>query len=148
VRIAQQMSQLDEDVVRRVLVKRYRPGKSGAHFPSLLTLLSHAKHTLGRVDLFRCESILLHTRGILVVIDVCTGRLVGFGVEREPIERVSGCHTFSRAIAGQPGTKRISTDHDPPCFASTAGWPISACSTSKQPNRLRTHRSRIRSSSS
>ena len=47
------------------------------------------------------------------VMDVFTRRLIGFGVESGPIDGVSVCRMFSRAIAGQPLSKRVSTDHDP-----------------------------------
>jgi putative transposase len=46
-------------------------------------------------------------------MDVYTRRLVGFDVERANIDGVSVCRMFSRAIAGQPLPKRVSTDHDP-----------------------------------
>jgi transposase InsO family protein len=35
------------------------------------------------VDLFRCESILLRSYWVLVVMDVFTRRIIGFGVARE-----------------------------------------------------------------
>jgi putative transposase len=57
--------------------------------------------------------MLLRTHWILLVMDVCTRRLIGFGVERGPIDGVSVCRMFNRAIAGQPLPKRLSTDHDP-----------------------------------
>jgi putative transposase len=66
--IAQQISYafafavaIDKDVVRRVLAKLYRPGDSGTNGPSWLTFVGHVKDSLWSVDLFRCESILLHT---------------------------------------------------------------------------------------
>jgi putative transposase len=65
------------------------------------------------VELFRCESILLHTHWILVVMDLVTRHLIGFGVERAPIDGVSVCRIIRRSIAGQPLPKRLSTDHDP-----------------------------------
>jgi len=118
VRIAQQISHafgadIDKDVVRRVLAKHYRPGDSGTNGPSWLTFISHMKDSLWSVDLFRCESILLHSHWVLLVMDVYTRRLVGFDVERANIDGVSVCRMFNRAIAGQPLPKRVSTDHDP-----------------------------------
>ena len=118
VRIAQQVAhvfgiEIDKDVVRRVLAKHYRPGDTGSDGPSWLTFIAHAKDSLWSVDLFRCESILLRSHWVLVVMDVCTRRLVGFGLERASIDGVSVCRMFNHAIAGQPLPKHLSTDHDP-----------------------------------
>jgi transposase InsO family protein len=46
-------------------------------------------------------------------MDVCTRRLIGFGVERAHIDRASVCRMFNRAVAGQRLPERVSTDHDP-----------------------------------
>ena len=50
---------------------------------------------------------------VLLVMDVYTRRLIGFGVERANIDGVSVCRMFNRAIAGQRLPKHVSTDHDP-----------------------------------
>ena len=118
VRIAQQISHafgldIDKDVVRRVLAKHYRPDGSGGNGPSWLTFIAQSKDSLWSVDLFRCESILLHSYWVMVVMDVFTRRIIGFGVERADIDGVAVCRMFNRAIAGQPLPKHISTDHDP-----------------------------------
>ena len=60
-RIAQQINKafgtdIDKDIVRRVLAAHYRPG-SGNDGPSWLTFLGHTKDSLWSIDLFRCESI-------------------------------------------------------------------------------------------
>ena len=86
-RIAQQISHafgvnIDKDVVRRVLAKHYRPGDSGTDGPSWLTFIGHFKDSLWCIDMFRCESILLRSHWVMVVMDVFTRRLVGFGGER------------------------------------------------------------------
>jgi len=118
VRIAQQISQafsveIDKDVVRRVLAKHYRPGDSNSRGLSWLTLIAQSKDSLWSVDLFRCESILLRSYWVLVVMDVFTRRIIGFGVAREHIDGVTVCRMFNQAIAGQPRPKHLSTDHDP-----------------------------------
>ena len=118
VRIAQQIAHafgvdIDKDVVRRVLAKHYRPGDSGTSGPSWLTFIGHVKDSLWSVDLFRCESILLHSHWVLVVMDVFTRRILGFGVERAHIDGVSVCRMFNQAVSGQPLPKHVSTDHDP-----------------------------------
>ena len=116
-RIARQISHvfgvdLDKDVVRRVLAKHYLP-PLGAEGPSWLSFIAQCKDSLWSVDLFRCESILLRSQWIILVMDVCTRRLVGFGVALAPIDSVSVCRMFHRAVAAQPLPQYLSTDHDP-----------------------------------
>jgi len=50
---------------------------------------------------------------VLVVIDVFTRRIIGFGIERASIDGVSVCRMFNHAVAGRPPPKHVSTDHDP-----------------------------------
>ena len=118
VHIAQQISHafglvIDKDVVRRVLAKHYRPEDSGSNGPSWLTFIAQAKDSLWSVDMFRSESILLRSFWVMVVMDVFTRRIIGFGVERAGIDGVSVCRMFHHAIVGQPLPKHVSTDHDP-----------------------------------
>ena len=118
VRIAQQISQtfgvdIDKDVVRRVLAQHYRPGGGSTRGPSWLTLIAHSKDSLWSADLFRCESILLRSFWVLVVMDVFTRRIIGFGVAREHIDGLTVCRMFHRAISGHDTPKYLSTDHDP-----------------------------------
>ena len=75
-KIAEQMSrafavEINKDIVRRILIQHYRavPGGDG---PSWLTVIGHAKDSLWSVDFFRCESILLKSYWIMVVMDVFT----------------------------------------------------------------------------
>jgi hypothetical protein len=84
VRIAQQIShafgfKIDKDVVRRVLAKHYRPDP-GTDDPSWLTFIGHLKDSLWSADLFRVESILLRSHWVMLVMDVYTRRIIGFGV--------------------------------------------------------------------
>jgi putative transposase len=65
------------------------------------------------VGLFRCESILLHSHLVMVVMDVFTRRSVGIGVAPAPMDGVRVCRMFNHAVAGQPLPKYLSTDHDP-----------------------------------
>ncbi len=104
---------IDKDVVRRVLAKHYRPDDNGASGPSWLTLIAQAKDSLGSLDLFRCESILLRSHWVMVVMDVFTRRIVGFGVAPAHIHGISICRMFNHAIAGQTLPMHVSTDHDP-----------------------------------
>jgi hypothetical protein len=71
--------EINKDVVRRILIQHYRPGPSGDG-PSWLTVIGHAKDSLWSVDFFRCESMLLKSYWIMVMMDVFTRRIVGFGV--------------------------------------------------------------------
>ena len=85
-RIAQQLAHafgidINKDIVRRVLAKHYRP-EAGTDGPSWLSFIGHVKDSLWSVDLFRCESILLRSHWVMVVMDVFTRRIIGFGVER------------------------------------------------------------------
>ena len=50
---------------------------------------------------------------VMLVMDVFTRRIIGFGVERADLDGVAVCRMFNRAIARQPLPKHISTDHDP-----------------------------------
>ena len=49
----------------------------------------------------------------MVVMDVFTRRIVGFGVEPAHIDGISVCRMFNQARGSQPLPKRLSTDHDP-----------------------------------
>ncbi len=116
-RIAQQLClvfdlEIDKDVVRRVLVKHYRPDP-GAYGPSWLAILGHAKDSLWSIDLFRCESLILKSHWVLVVMDQCTRRIIGFGVHAGAVDGPSLCRMFNRAIRGAAPPKYISSDNDP-----------------------------------
>ncbi len=118
VRIAQQIThafgiEIDKDIVRRVLAKHYRPDDSGSHGPSWLTFIAQTKDSLWSLDLFRCESILLRSHWVMLIMDVFTRRIIGFGVESARIDGVSACRMFNCASAGQSLPKHVSTDHDP-----------------------------------
>ena len=116
-RIAQQITlvfgvPLNKDVVRRILAVRYRPEPDSAG-PSWLTTLGHAKDSLWSLDLFRCESAILRTHWVLVVMDQCTRRIVGFGVQRDVVDGVGLCRMFNRATRGHTPPTYVSSDHDP-----------------------------------
>jgi putative transposase len=116
-KIAQELAkcfgiQLDKDIVRRVLATHCRTdGRDGG--PSWLTLFGHAKDSLWSVDLFRTESILLRSHWVLIVMDVFTRRIIGFGVQAVAVDGPVLCRMFNQAIVGQPLPKRLSYDHDP-----------------------------------
>jgi transposase InsO family protein len=49
----------------------------------------------------------------MVVMDVFTRRIIGFGVEPAYIDGISVCRMFNRAIASQQLPKHVSTDNHP-----------------------------------
>ncbi len=88
---AQQIShafgvQIDKDGVCTILAKHCGPTLPSASAPSWLTFFAQAKDSLRSVDLRRCESILLRSHCVLVVIDVFTRRIVGFGIGGEYLD--------------------------------------------------------------
>jgi len=116
-RIAQQIAlafdiPINKDVVRRILAARYRPEPDSAG-PSWLTVLGHAKDGLWSLDVFRCESAVLRTHWVLVVMDHCTRRIVGFGVHRGVVDGVGLCRMFNRATRGHTPPTYVSADRDP-----------------------------------
>src|SRR5438552_16420700 len=81
---------IDKDIVRRVLAKHYRP-EAGTDGPSWLSFIGHMKDSLWGVDLFRCESILLRSHWVVVVMDVFTRRIIRFCVEWADRRGMSDC---------------------------------------------------------
>jgi putative transposase len=117
-RIAQQINKafrvaIDKDVVRRVLEKHYRPGPDSGHNPSWLTFIGHLKDSLWSIDAFRCESILLNTHWVLVVMGQFTPRIIGFGVHAGAVDGVALCRMFNNAISTRGVPKYLSSDNDP-----------------------------------
>ena len=103
---------IDKNVVYRVLSKHYRPAPGGTG-PSWLSFIGHTRDSLWSVDLFRCESIVLRSYWVLVVMDQFTRRLVGIGVHRGAVTGADLCRMFNAAIHGQGAPRHLSTDHDP-----------------------------------
>jgi len=116
-RIARIISQtfgvdIDRNVVRRILAKHYRPS-SGETGPSWLSFIGHTMDSLWSVDLFRCESIVLQSYWVLVVMDQFTRRMIGLGVCRGAVDGPSLCRMLNDAIRGRRVPRHLSTDHDP-----------------------------------
>lgn len=116
-RIAQQINlafgiTINKDVVRRILAAHY-PRDSGGDGPSWLTFLGHSKDSLWSVDLFQCESILLKSHWVLVVMDQFTRRIVGFGVHPGMVDGASLCCMFNKIISTNGTPQRLSSDNDP-----------------------------------
>jgi transposase InsO family protein len=104
--------EIDKNVVHRVLAKHHRP-TSGGTGPSWLSFIGHTTDSLWSVDLFRCESIVLQSYWVLVVMDQFTRRLVGFGVHCGTVTGADVCRMFNAAIHGKGVPRHLSTDHDP-----------------------------------
>ena len=98
--------------MHRVLAKHYRPAPRGTG-PSWLSFIGHTTDSLWSVDLFRCESIVLQTYWVLVVMDQFTRRLVGFGVHCGAVTSAEVCRMFNAAIHGQGLPRHLSIDHGP-----------------------------------
>ena len=116
-RIAQQIAlafaiPMNKDLVRRILAVRHRPTPDSVG-PSWLTVLGHAKDSLWSLDLFRCESAVLRTHWVLVVMDQWTRRIVGFGVHRGVVDGAGLCRMFNRATRDHTPPTYLSADHDP-----------------------------------
>src|SRR5436189_1631832 len=125
-RIAQQIAlafgmPINKDVVGRILAVRSEPRPDSAG-PSWLTVLGHAKDSLWSLDLFRCESAVLRTYWVLVVMDqfyatdrgLCRSlRCCGWRGIVQDVQSSQLCRMFNRAIRTQTLPKYISSDHDP-----------------------------------
>jgi len=116
-RIAQQINKafgtnIDKDVVRRILAIHYRP-IPGSGGPSWLTFLGHTKDSLWSIDLFRCESILLKSHWVLVVMDQFTRRIIGFGVPAGAVDGIALCRMFNTAISSRGTPNYLSSDNNP-----------------------------------
>ena len=116
-RIAAQISlvfdiEIDKDVVRRVLARHYRP-KSGSNGPSWLTFLGHSKDSLWSVDFFRCESLILKSHWVMVVMDQFSRRIVGFAVHAGPLDGPTICRMFNSVVSGFTAPRYLSSDNDP-----------------------------------
>ena len=104
--------ELNKDVVRRILIQHYRPGPSGAG-PAWLTVIGQAKDSLWSLDFFRYESILLKSYWVVVVMDVCTRRIIGFSVALAALDGPASCRMFNRVIVKQTPPRHLFSDNDP-----------------------------------
>jgi putative transposase len=103
---------IDKDVVRRILATHFHP-EAGSGGPSWLSFIGNAKDSLWSLDLFQCESAILRTYWVLVVMDQFTRRIVGFAVHRGVVDGMALCRMFNRAIHARTLPKYLSSDHDP-----------------------------------
>jgi hypothetical protein len=102
---------INKEVVRRIL-GHYQPAPN-TDGPSWLTFLGHTKDRLWSLDLFCCESMMLRTHWVLVVMDHYTRRMIGFGIQLGVMNGEALCRMFKQAIRGVTAVPRyLSSDHD------------------------------------
>ena len=80
--------------------------------PSWLTFIGHMKDSLWSVDLFRCESILLKSHWVMVIIDQYSRRIIGFAVHAGDCDGVAYCRMFNRILSGHSLPKYLSAVGD------------------------------------
>ena len=99
-------------MVMRILTTYYRPARGEG--PSWLSFLGHTKDSLWSIDFFRCESLRLKTHWVLVVMDHCTRRIIGFGIHPAPaLDGRALCRLFHQVICRNTVPHSLSSDHDP-----------------------------------
>ncbi len=116
-RIAEQIDyafglEINKDIVRRILNKYYKPTSNDCG-PSWLTFLSHMKDSLWSIDLFRCESALLKSHWVLLVMDQFSRKIIAFSVKRGDIDGATLCWMCNKIVISKNTPDAISTDHDP-----------------------------------
>ena len=75
------------------------------------------------VDFFRCESMLLKSYWIMVVMDVFTRRIVGFGVAAANLDGIDVCRMFNRATAAGSAQIPFRGSRSAVSLSSLAGEP-------------------------
>ncbi|MCH7750449.1 MAG: transposase [Acidobacteria bacterium] len=98
--------------MHRVLSTHYRPPPGGTG-PSWLSFIGQTTDSLWSVDLCRCESSVLRSYWVLVVMDQFTRRIIGLGVHCDAVDGPNLCRMFNAAIRGRGAPRHLSTDHDP-----------------------------------
>lgn len=77
-------------------------------------MLGHSKDSLWSVDFFRCESLILRTHWVMVVMDQRTRRIVGFAVRPGVLDGVAVCRMFNDVLGRSESIPQsLSSDHDP-----------------------------------
>ena len=149
-RIAEQVNlafgtSINKDVVRRILAVHYHSNPD-AGGPSWLTFLGRMKDDLWSIDLLRCESLILRTYWVLVVMDQYTRRIVGFGIHGGIVNGEALCRMFKQAIRGAT-PPNISVRITIRCIGFISGKRTSESWTLRKSKQFLTFRCRIRLSS-
>jgi len=116
-RIAQQINKafglnIDKDVVRRVLVKHYRPKPSDGG-PSWLTFFRHTVEKLRSISLFQRNSMLRHIVSSLIAIGQHTRRIIACGIAGCRFDQTVLCSLFAAGTPVVEASKSLWPDHDP-----------------------------------
>jgi len=82
----------------RRIAEHFRRRPSGG--VSWLTFLGHSKDSLWSLDLFRCESLFLRSHWVMVVMDQCSRRIIGFAVHVGVLVGPGVCRTLGQSISG------------------------------------------------
>jgi len=103
---------INKNIIHCVLAKYYRfhPDPKGS---SGLSFIGHMKDSLWSIDLFQCESILLKTHWVIVVMDQFSRRIIGFAVHAGHLDGAAVCCMFNQIIAGKQLSIYLSSDNDP-----------------------------------
>ena len=102
---------MDDETVRRILAKHYRP--TPGQGPSWLLPIGKSPNKLSSMDLFRLESVFLRSFWVMVVMDQFTRQLVGFSVHQGALNGSAICFMFNKIVYRKTWPKYLSTDHDP-----------------------------------
>jgi len=105
--------EINKDVVRRVLIKHYRPKPGDQDGPSWLSFIAHTKDSLWSIDLFCCESIRLKTHWVLVVMDVWNRQIIGLSVNKGHVDGPAICRMFNQITSKKNPPHYISSDNNP-----------------------------------
>ena len=97
---------LDIGVFKRVLDKHYKPKLAGDG-TSWLTFIGHTTDSLWSLDLFRCESILLKSHCVMVVMDQFKRKIVGFAIHAGNPDGATLRYMFNKIISGKKYTKKF-----------------------------------------
>ena len=105
--------EITKDIARRVLMQHYPPRPNDGDGPSWLSFIGNMKDSLWSIDLFCCESVSLKTHWVLVVMDVGSRKIIGFSVNKGPVDGPTTCRMFNQIVVKKNIPHYISTDHDP-----------------------------------
>ena len=102
---------IDEETIRRILNRHYRPlpGKG----PSWLLPIGNSHNKLWSMDLFRLESVFLRSFWVMIVMDQFTRKIIGFSVHQGTVNGGTICCMLNKIAAGKSWPKHLSTDNDP-----------------------------------
>jgi len=102
---------VDECLVRRILLKHYKP--TPGNDPSWLLPIGWKADKLWSLDFFRVESINLKSHWVMVVMGQFSRKIIGFSVHKGPLDGQSVCYMFNRVVAGNSPPSYLSSDNDP-----------------------------------